>query len=100
MLQVSDTAATAFRSYLDDETTPGSVIRLEVVSAAGDGMPTAIRFTPAEGPAEGDVRADAGDVEIYIARELSEPLSDALLDAQDTPEGTQIVLRRQGTVDH
>ncbi len=97
MLQVTDTAALAVKSFLEDERTQGSALRLEL-SAPDDGSSSpAIRFTPVEAPAPGDVLAEAADVDIFVSSDLSDPLSDALLDARVTPEGTELVLRTQET---
>ncbi|MGZ4113885.1 MAG: hypothetical protein ACXVQT_02260 [Actinomycetota bacterium] len=94
MVQVSDTAATAFRAFLANEE-GATVIRLELAPMPGDDTMAAIRFAAVEAPAEGDIQADAPGVEIFISPELNEPLSDAVIDAQATPDGTELVIRRQ-----
>jgi Fe-S cluster assembly iron-binding protein IscA len=94
MVHVSNTAATAFRAFLANEE-GATVIRLELAPMPGDETMAAIRFAAVEAPAEGDIQADAPGVEIFISPELNEPLSDAVIDAQTTPDGTELVIRRQ-----
>jgi Fe-S cluster assembly iron-binding protein IscA len=97
MLQVSDTAAMAFKTFLDADEGSASAIRLELVPTAGDDSSASIRFAAVEVPTEGDQRADTTIVDVYVAPELTEPLADALLDAEVTPEGAELVIRpREG----
>ncbi|MGZ5354662.1 MAG: hypothetical protein ACXWDS_07170 [Actinomycetota bacterium] len=94
MLQVTDTAAMAFRAFLDREDVSGTAIRLESAASSDGDASAQIRMAPVEAPIEGDTQAIATGVEIYVAPELSEPLSDALIDAEVTPEGAHLVLRK------
>lgn len=96
MLQVSDSAASAFRAFLDGEE-DANVIRLELTGMPDDDSAAAIRFTAVEAPADGDVRAEAANVGIFVAPELTEPLSNAVIDTQSTPDGTELVIRPQDT---
>jgi Fe-S cluster assembly iron-binding protein IscA len=94
MLQVSDTAAMAFRAFLDTES-EANAIRLELTRMPEDESVTAIRFAAVDAPSEGDVQASASDVEVFVAPELNEPLSNAVIDTQMTPDGAELVIRRR-----
>jgi Fe-S cluster assembly iron-binding protein IscA len=95
MLQVSDTAAIAFREFLDRDDVPGTAIRLEPAAGPSEDSSAEIRMSAVDAPTKGDVRAAATGVDIFVAPELSEPLDDAILDAEVTPQGAQLVLRKK-----
>lgn len=47
------------------------------------------------GPEEGDQAIEQGATTIYVAPELVEPLSEMVVDVEDTPEGAQLAIRPQ-----
>ncbi|MBI4258933.1 MAG: hypothetical protein HY658_00045 [Actinobacteria bacterium] len=93
MLQVTDAAAAVFRQVLSPERNSTTAIRIHSTMTP-EGQP-AIAFQPTQGPLPGDAPTAASDLDVYVAEELAQPLSDAILDARETPEGTEMFLRSQ-----
>lgn len=55
----------------------------------------AIRLEFVEETQEGDQIAEQAGTEVYIDSELAEPLSDALMDVEETGQGLAFVFRTQ-----
>lgn len=52
-----------------------------------------VRF--ASHPSPDDVVVESGGTMVFLASDVAEPLQEAVLDAQDTPQGSQLVLKRR-----
>ena len=95
MLQITDTAASAFREILAREDVPGQAIRL-VPERKSDGE-AAISLEAIDEPAPADMQAEAKGVRVVVAPELAAKLDDAILDANPIEGGTEFFIRQQGS---
>lgn len=93
MLQVTEAAVSILRQAVERPEVPGTAIRIEPVQTP-TGTP-GIGFQPVTGPNEGDAEGQAPGIDVFVAPELSEPLDEAVLDARQTPEGTELFVRPQ-----
>ncbi|HSJ50782.1 MAG TPA: hypothetical protein VLA90_05780 [Actinomycetota bacterium] len=95
MLQVTQSAAFAFRTILQREDVPGSAIRLApAMEREGE---VGIRLQAVDRPAPEDAETDAEGVDVVVAPELAEALQDSILDARQSDQGmTEFFLRSQG----
>ncbi|HZD18259.1 MAG TPA: hypothetical protein VE669_08970 [Actinomycetota bacterium] len=94
MLQVTDSAASAFRDILAKEDVPGNAIRLAPeMQADGKG---GISLQAISEPAPTDSPAEAPGVQVVVAPELAASLDDAVLDARPTEQGAEFFLVPQG----
>jgi len=93
MLQITDTAASAFRDILAREEVPGQAIRLVPETRSnGEG---GISLEAISEPAPADAEAEAEGVRVVVAEELADKLDDAVLDAKPTERGTEFFIRSQ-----
>jgi len=93
MLQITDTAASAFRDILAQEDVQGSAIRLAPETQA-DGR-GGIALEAIDQPAPADAPTQARGVEVVVAPELAPSLEDAVLDARPTEQGAEFFIRPQ-----
>jgi len=93
MLQITDTAASAFRDILAREDVAGSAIRLAPEPQADGGA--SITLQAIDQPAPSDAPAQAAGVQVVVAPELAASLEDAILDARPTERGTEFYIRPQ-----
>ena len=93
MLQITDTAASAFRDILDREEVRGQAIRL-VPERRSDGE-GGISLEAINEPSPADAEAQAQGVRVVVAQELAPTLDDAVLDAKPTEQGTEFFIRSQ-----
>jgi len=91
MLQITDTAASAFRDILAREEVGGQTIRL-VPETRTNGR-GGISLEAINEPAPAD--AEAQGVRVVVAQELASTLDDAVLDAKPTKQGTEFFIRSQ-----
>ncbi|HEX6332503.1 MAG TPA: hypothetical protein VF129_14625 [Actinomycetota bacterium] len=95
MLQVTESAAFAFRTILQQEDVPGSAIRL-APAMESDGQ-VGIRLQAVDQPQPEDAATSAEGVAVVVAPELAEALDDSILDAKQSDQGTtQFFIRSQG----
>lgn len=92
MLQITDTAASAFRDILAREE-GGQTIRL-VPETRTNGQ-GGISLEAIDEPAPADAEAHAQGVRVVVAQELASTLDDAVLDAKPTEQGTEFFIRSQ-----
>jgi Fe-S cluster assembly iron-binding protein IscA len=93
MLQITDTAASAFRDILAREEVRGQAIRLvPETKTNGQG---GITLEAINEPAPADAEAQAQGVRVVVAQELASTLDDAVLDAKPTEQGTEFFIRSQ-----
>jgi Fe-S cluster assembly iron-binding protein IscA len=93
MLQITDTAASAFRDILAQDEVQAQAIRL-VPERSSDGK-GGISLEAIDEPAPADAQAEARGVQVVVAQELASTLDDAVLDAKPTEQGTEFFLRSQ-----
>ena len=93
MLQITDTAASAFRDILAQDDVKGQAIRL-VPERTSDGQ-GGISLEAIDEPAPADAQAEARGVRVVVAQELASTLDDAVLDAKPSEEGTEFFIRAQ-----
>lgn len=93
MLQITDTAASAFRDILARDDVSGQAIRL-VPERKSDGQ-AGISLEAIAEPAPADAVAEATGVRVVVAPELAPSLDDAVLDANPTDEGAEFFIRPQ-----
>jgi len=98
MLQMTDRAADLLRNLRTEAKLPdGAGIRV-FSEAAESGQPTlSLGFTPA--PAPGDQIAEHQGVKLFVAQELAEPLSEAVMDVTAENGESQIIFRPQSGAD-
>lgn len=99
MLQVTDAAVDALiaiRSAGDFSSEAG--VRISLVEQEGE-QGIGLSF---ELPAQDDDEQvqGTGELEVFVASELVEPLGNAVLDVQETQAGAELTLREQGNGDH
>ena len=93
MLEVTQKASDAFRTFLERTDVRGSAIKL-VPEASSDGE-TGIGVQPIEQPGPNDVATSSPGVVVVVAAELAPVLQDAVLDARDTDTGADLFVRAQ-----
>jgi Fe-S cluster assembly iron-binding protein IscA len=93
MLQITDTAASAFRDILAREEVRAQAIRL-VPRTRTNGR-SGISLEAINEPAPADAEARAQGVRVVVAEELASTLDDAVLDAKPTEQGTEFFIRSQ-----
>lgn len=92
MLQVSEKAAVALEAIRRSEEVPESHgTRLSQASHPSGGL--AVRLDFVEEVQEDDQVTEQGETEVYVAPALVEPLSEAVMDVEDTEEGISFVFR-------
>ncbi len=92
MLQVSEKAAMALEAIRRSEEIPESHgTRLSQASQPSGDL--AIRLEFVEDVSEEDQVAEQGDTEVHVAPALVEPLSEAVMDVEDSDEGLTFVFR-------
>lgn len=96
MLRVSENAAAALENVRSAEGVPESYgVRL-----SGDQNPTgdiAISLAFVQAPEAADQVTEQSGTDVYVAPEVAEPLSKAVMDVQDSDAGLQLVFRPQST---
>ena len=96
MLQVTSSAAEFLREARSQQGLPDSFgVRLQ---ARGPDPMGGVRLAFAEGPVEGDQVGEAEGVKVFVAPEVAETFSEQAIDRQETPTGSDLVLRDQSEV--
>jgi Fe-S cluster assembly iron-binding protein IscA len=94
MLQMTDRAADLLRNLRTEAKLPDEAGVRVFSETAESGQPTlALGFTPA--PAPGDQVAEHQGVKLFVAQELAEPLSAAVMDVTAENGESQIIFRPQ-----
>lgn len=94
MLQLSSNAVIVLEQAREQQELPDS-FGVRVSAQPGPEGQTGLAIGFAEEPLEGDEVSETSGPELYIAPEVAEPLSDAVIDVEDTPQGQQLVLKPQ-----
>ncbi len=94
MLQVTSAAMSTFEQARGAQDLPeGAGVRIFAQRDEQGEVGIALAF--AEAPEDGDQVTQTDGTAVFVAPELAEPLSDSLLDVEDSDEGTHIVLTDQ-----
>ena len=93
MLQVTDAAVTVFKKVLEQGDHEGDGIRL-VPNPQPDGR-MSVGVEMIREPAPSDEPTQASGITIVVASDLAPDLDDAVLDAQETPTGADLIVRPQ-----
>ena len=93
MLQITEAATEVIRGLrAQSEADDVKAVRIQLVP--GEEQSLGLSF--AAGPRETDEPiAQEPDIEVYLSEDLVEPLSDAVIDAETTPQGAQLTVRQQ-----
>jgi hypothetical protein len=99
MLEITESAADVIKTVRQENDLPASAaLRIELVR---DQEQEGIGFSFTGGPREGDETiAERDDFTVYLAPELSGPLSGAVLDAREIEGSVQLELRDRPGAGH
>lgn len=94
---MTEAAVNALKDLRRDAEVPDdSAIRIQMMQSEPDARP-GIGFIFVERPEQGDeVVSQQEGISVFVAPDLANPLSEAVLDAQPTDGGAMLVLRDQG----
>ncbi len=94
MLQVTSAAMTTFEQARGAQDLPESV-GVRIFAQRDEQGEIGIALAFAEAPEDGDQVTETDGTAVFVAPELADPLSDSVLDVEDSDEGTHIVLTDQ-----
>ncbi|MGH3443441.1 MAG: hypothetical protein ACRDUY_15625 [Nitriliruptorales bacterium] len=94
MLQLSSTAAAVLEQAREQQDVPDT-FGVRISAQPGPEGQTGLAIGFAESPIEGDEVSEQSGTELYVAPEVAEPLSDAIIDVEDTAQGQQLILKPQ-----
>ena len=93
MLEVTEAASAAFKTFLDRNDVQGNAIKL--VAERSDNGETGIGVQPIDQPGPNDVATRSPGVVVVLAPEIAPSLEDAVLDARQTDTGSDLFVRSQ-----
>ena len=94
MLQVSDSAAAVLQQAREAQQLPDTFgVRISGEPTQAGEMEVALAFS--EGPSPDDQVTEQAGTRIFVAPEVAEPLSEAVVDLEDTPDGPQLAIKAQ-----
>lgn len=94
MLQVSDPAVAVLEEARTAQDVPDTFgVRISGQATQSGQLEVLLGFS--EEPSENDEVTEQAGTRIFIAPDIAEPLSDAVLDLEDTPAGSQLTIRPQ-----
>ena len=94
MLQVTSAAMSTFEQARGAQDLPEGV-GVRIFAQRDEQGEIGIALAFAEQPQEGDQVTETDGTAVFVAPELADPLSDSVLDVEDSDEGAQIVLTDQ-----
>ena len=94
MLRLTHAAAAQLADVRQGQGLP-ETFGLRVFGEPQSGGRMGLQLSFAEVPAEDDEVSEQEGTRVFVAPEVVEPLSDAALDVEQTPEGTKLVLTQQ-----
>ncbi len=94
MLQVTSAAMSTFEQAKGAQDLPADA-GVRIFAQRDEQGEIGIALAFAEEPQDGDQVTETDGTAVYVAPELADPLSDSVLDVQDSDEGAQIVLTDQ-----
>jgi Fe-S cluster assembly iron-binding protein IscA len=98
MLQITPSAQGLLKQVRADNNLPESAaLRIQAVESPEKGE-AEIGFTFTAGPEDQDQTvSDQPDLQVFVAPELATPLDEAVLDTVETPGGSELQLRVEGS---
>ena len=94
MLKLSTQAAALLEKARESQGVPEHFgVRVYGEAAPQGGTSIGIAFT--ETPEQGDEVGEQEGTNVFVAPEVAEPLSEALLDAEESPEGVRLTLKTE-----
>lgn len=94
MLELTPTAAATLANLRSQSGLPDD-FGVRVFRSTSPDRPAAVQFDLVAGPHEGDQIGKTEAIEFYVAPEVAQPLDNAVLDAVDSPEGTELTLKQR-----
>lgn len=94
MLELTPTAAASLASARTQLGLPDH-FGVRIFRSVSTNAHTAFEIDFVEGPKEGDQVGDVEPTPFYVAAEVAQPLENAVLDAKETEEGTELILRQR-----
>jgi Fe-S cluster assembly iron-binding protein IscA len=91
MLEITEAASNAFRTFLDRDDVKGNAIKL-IPERTNEGE-TGIGVEPIDQPGPNDVATRSTGVVVVLAPEIAPSLDDAVLDARTTDAGADLYVR-------
>ena len=74
----------------------GDTIAIRIsASESANGSSTGYQLRFASHPSPGDVVMESAGTRVFVAAGLAEPLGRSVLDVEDTPQGTKLVLKHR-----
>ncbi len=94
MLEITEAAMDALKQLRTESEASGEAsARFQPMAT---GTEQRIGFAFSDDPVQGDQKvADDGQLKVYLAPELTDPLTDAVVDARASGQGTELFLREQ-----
>jgi Fe-S cluster assembly iron-binding protein IscA len=90
MLELTDATVSYLKALLPLDSDPATAIRIEPShNSSGDAL---ITFRPVKRPHQGDVKALATDLDVFVAPEVAETLASSVLDAAPHEAGRLVLL--------
>jgi Fe-S cluster assembly iron-binding protein IscA len=92
MLELTPTAAASLTSLRSRSGFPDN-FGIRIFRSVTSDAQAGVQFDFVEGPQPDDQVGETEATQFYVAPEVAQPLDNAVLDAEDTPEGTQLILK-------
>lgn len=91
MLTMTSNAAAVLDEIRQQQQVPEEYGLRVYPTESPQGVQVQLGFSPE--PTTGDEVSESEGKKLFVAPELAEPLSESVIDAEKTPEGTRLVLR-------
>ena len=91
MLSMTSSAASVVGTIRDQQQIPEEFVLRVFPNETTEGVGIQMGFAP--GPAEGDQVVEAEGTQLCVDPDLAGPLADTVIDAEQTEEGSRLVLR-------
>lgn len=91
MLRISTDAARALTAARENADIPKD-FGLRIFAEPGENGEGNLALAFRQGPEEGDAVGEQEGLQIFVAKELDEPLDGVVLEIEETPEGQSLVL--------
>jgi Fe-S cluster assembly iron-binding protein IscA len=92
MLSMTTSAASVLDTVREQQGIPEQFVVRVFPNPTVNGLEVQMSFAPE--PAEGDQVTETEGTKLCVHPDLAEPLADTVIDAEQTPEGPELVLRR------
>ena len=92
MLSMTSKAASVLDTVREQQGVPESFVVRVFPNPTKNGVEIDLSFAPE--PAEGDQAVETDGTTLFVDPDLAEPLAETVIDAEQTPQGPALVLRR------